>query len=458
MAKTNILLVEDESIVAEDIRLSLKSLGYNVVDILASGEDAIKKIEKHKIDLILMDIVLRGKISGIEASSQIRSSFDIPVVYLTAYADEKTLDRAKLTEPHGYILKPFNDRELHSTIETALYRHKMEKRLRENEERFRSIVENSLEGIVILDDNYRFLYVNDEVARISGYSRRELIGEDFRRFLTDESKVTVTDYYQRRQRGDEIPNRYSFDIIRKDGEKRCVEISSSLMKDSSGNVRSVGQILDITERKRSEKVQIVLYQISDAINKTKDTNKLFKTIHSLLSGILDTRNFYIALYDRENDLISLPYCIDEKDKVDSFHAGKSMTKYVIKQKKPLLITEEGIEKLAKKGDIELLGTLSKVWLGVPLCVEGDVIGAVVVQSYTDASIYTKKDMGLLEFVSDQIALALERKRSEDELKKHLDELQLYYNATIGREKRIIELKGEINRLLSELGQDRRYGV
>jgi PAS domain S-box-containing protein len=131
-------------------------------------------------------------------------------------------------------------------------RKRAEEELLESEERSRSIVENSHDGIMILDDAYRFTYVNDELCRMSGYSREEIIGQDFRKFLDEESKQLVADRYIRRQRGEEVPPRYEFNIVHKDGQKRRVEISSSVIKDSAGNAKTVAQILDITERKQAE--------------------------------------------------------------------------------------------------------------------------------------------------------------------------------------------------------------
>ena len=136
MAKAKILVVEDDAITARDIQDRLRDLGYDAPAIAASGEEAIKMAEEIKLDLILMDIVLKGDMDGIEAAVQIRDRFDVPVVYLTAFMDEERLERTKVTEPFGYIIKPFEDKELHPIIEMALQRHKMEKTLRESEERF----------------------------------------------------------------------------------------------------------------------------------------------------------------------------------------------------------------------------------------------------------------------------------------------------------------------------------
>lgn len=149
MSKKKILVVEDEAIVAKNIQRCLNKLGYTVPSIVATGEDAIKKVEDSPPDLVLMDIELLGEMDGIEAAKLIKSRFDIPVIYLTAYADEKTLERAKITEPFGYITKPFEDRDLHGTIEMALYKHKTEEALNKQREKFISVLIHDLKGPLV---------------------------------------------------------------------------------------------------------------------------------------------------------------------------------------------------------------------------------------------------------------------------------------------------------------------
>jgi len=126
MGHPAVFIVEDEAIVANDIKETLKSMGYNVVGIAKSGELAIEKVKEMKPELVLMDIHLAGQMDGIEAAGQIHSLYDIPVIYLTAHADTELLERAKITEPYGYVLKPYDERELHSVIEIALYKHKID--------------------------------------------------------------------------------------------------------------------------------------------------------------------------------------------------------------------------------------------------------------------------------------------------------------------------------------------
>lgn len=160
MAKTNILVVEDESIVAKDIQHSLKKLGYQVVDLCSTGEQAVHVAEEKKPDLVLMDIMLKGEMSGIEAANIIRERYNIPVIFLTAYADESTFSKAKVTEPYGYIIKPFKEIDLHTSIEMALYKHEKETEVRKERDFLYSIVENKeSKDIIFIKSNSRLVRV-----------------------------------------------------------------------------------------------------------------------------------------------------------------------------------------------------------------------------------------------------------------------------------------------------------
>jgi len=160
MAKTSVLVVEDESIVAKDIQNSLKKLGYSVPSVENSGEDAIDAAGQHRPDLILMDIMLKGDISGIEAAEQIKNRYQIPVIFLTAYADESTLSKAKVTEPYGYIIKPFKEIDLHTSIEMALYKHGKEQEVRKERDLYSSIVlDKSADDCIFVKSNSRLVKV-----------------------------------------------------------------------------------------------------------------------------------------------------------------------------------------------------------------------------------------------------------------------------------------------------------
>ena len=163
MSKINVLIVEDESIVAKDIQHSLKKLGYNILGICSTGEDAIKSAKDLSPDLVLMDIMLKGDMNGIEAAAQIRETNNIPVIFLTAYADENTLNKAKVSEPFGYIIKPFKEIDLHTSIEMAIYKHGKEQEIVKERDFLYSIIENKDGGkeFVFVKSNSRLVKLNN---------------------------------------------------------------------------------------------------------------------------------------------------------------------------------------------------------------------------------------------------------------------------------------------------------
>jgi putative two-component system response regulator len=195
-----VLIVEDERIISEDIKKRLQKLGYSVPSIARSGEEAVHKARVLRPDLVLMDIVLEGEMDGIEAAAHIKSLCEIPIVYLTAYADQKTLERAKITEPYGYILKPFDDRDLHLTIDIGLHKHRMERKLRETEERLRKTLEDTIRALasaVELRDPYtaghqrRVSDLSCAIASELGLSSDQIDGLRLAGLVHDVGKIRV---------------------------------------------------------------------------------------------------------------------------------------------------------------------------------------------------------------------------------------------------------------------------
>ena len=282
MPEIKILIVEDEAIVAEDIRNSLQSLGYIIVAVVSSGEEAVAKIEEDRPALVLMDIVLKGDMDGIEAASQIHSRFNIPVIYLTAFTDEKTIERAKLTEPFGYIVKPFEDRELHSTIEMALYKYKMESKLKENESRLSTILKSIGDAVVVTDAEGSIQFMNDIAYSLTGWKHGEAIGKPLVsvfNIVNEETRKKVEDPVTKVIREGKVVGLANHTIlISKDGKEIPIDDSGAPVRDKKGNITGIVLVFhDIIERYEAEK-------------KLQQSEKRYRSLYEdALSGLYRSR-------------------------------------------------------------------------------------------------------------------------------------------------------------------------
>ncbi len=178
MVNAKLLVVEDESIVARDIQNRLRNLGYDVPAIVAYGDKAVDLAADLRPDLVLMDIFLKGDMDGIKAAELIRSRYDIPVIFLTAFADPGTLQRAKITEPFGYILKPFEERELLTAIEMALYKHEMEKKIKDSRRWLATTLQSVDDAIIATDTTGRIVLMNRVAEALTGWKEAEAAGHD----------------------------------------------------------------------------------------------------------------------------------------------------------------------------------------------------------------------------------------------------------------------------------------
>lgn len=191
MEENSILIVEDEMVVAQSIKHKLEKMGYAVYGICSNGSETLQLIDSAPPNLILMDIKLDGHPDGIETAKVISDRYDVPIVYITAYADEETLGRAKLTAPYGYVLKPFTDRELRSNIEIAFYKHKMEKELKKSEKHLRTIIQSMNTGLLVLDSEWNITFLNEQMTAMLGFQENELLGNPFRMLISEDAIETA---------------------------------------------------------------------------------------------------------------------------------------------------------------------------------------------------------------------------------------------------------------------------
>ena len=254
---TKILIVEDENIVAIDIKNSLKSLGYGISGVVASGENAILKVAEKRPDLVLVDILLKDKMDGIEAAEQIRNRFNVPVVYLTAFADDKTLQRAKITEPYGYILKPFEERELHTTIEMALYKHQIESKLKEHERWLNTTLISIGDAVIATDKKGFVIFMNPIAEDLCGWTQEQAIGKDLNtvfRIINEKTRKSAISPVKKALRKGVIVGLSNHSIlIAKNGSEIPIDDSAAPIKDDHGNITGVVLVFrDITNRRQAE--------------------------------------------------------------------------------------------------------------------------------------------------------------------------------------------------------------
>ncbi len=243
MASPKILIVEDENIVAKDLQKRLVNLGYDIVGVASTGEEAVKKAIATSPDLVLMDVRLKGEMSGIEAASTLRFQYGIAIVYLSAYADNDTLKRASKTEPFGYILKPFEERELHTTIEMALYRKELERRFKENETWYGTTLRSIGEAVIATDMVGAIKFMNSAAENITGWKMNEVLGEDLLKvFRTAEDSTknqSINPVNQILKNKIAAVLKYHATLISREGREIPIDESASPIKDGLGNTVGV---------------------------------------------------------------------------------------------------------------------------------------------------------------------------------------------------------------------------
>jgi len=239
MEPTKIMIVEDEVIIARDIEKSLTNMKYIVLPLVTTGEEAVEKAKEKKPDLILMDIVLTGEIDGVDAAETIKNELNIPIIFLTSYSDEHHLSRAKLTEPFGYLLKPFEIKMLHACIQMALYKHKTEIKISKMNQFLNNIMETMVDILIVINHEKNITHLNQAALSILGYKKQELIGKNFTELICKDNENTYLnkciDFFDNLKKIDKI-NDYELMFQNIKGDKIPVSISTSKSFDKKNNV------------------------------------------------------------------------------------------------------------------------------------------------------------------------------------------------------------------------------
>jgi PAS domain S-box-containing protein len=281
--------------------------------------------------------------------------------------------------------------------------------------------------------SFQYDFIGEGIYEISGYEASDFNAEVWETLVQETCPISdlagnSTDFYI----GEENSNPNStwkceYRIRAKDGKIHWIFDSAVMLRDEQGVIQgSIGLYRDITEAKRTEQVQQAIYRISQAVVTTGSLDEFYRSIHQTLGELMPVENFYIALFDPYEDLLSFPYYVDLYDQPPPpAKPEHGLTEYVMRTKKPLWAPEAVFRELVTKGEVEAVGSDSIDWIGVPLKLEEQVTGVMVAQSYTEGVLYNQEDLDLMEFVSTQVAMSIERKKTEDALRDSLEDTRHY---------------------------------
>ncbi len=327
-------------------------------------------------------------------------------------------------------LPALGDKYAMALIRDIDYLKKAEKQLLENEERYRTIVENSAEIICRLTPEWKFSYINETFKTLLGYELGAIKEKAIWDLIFSEKREEFISKFKELNPFEEASYYYEVPIISKDAQLFYFGLTIKFIFKKGYLFRIQISGLNISERKKLETIREVFFNISHTLLKKITLDELYKEIHQNVAKLIPAKNFYIALYDEETETISFPYFIDEFDEPPKPRKlRRGLTEYILRTGKPFLATKDSYMDLAHKGEIELIGELPVDWLGIPLKTQGKTIGVIAVQSYYKEIRYDEQSKEILSYISQQIALAIEKKKSEEELSSSLSLLSSTLEST-----------------------------
>jgi len=295
LEKKNILIVDDESVVAIELKLHLKSLGYNVTAVVSTSEETFRAIEKQLPDIILLDIMLQDNCDGIEIAQKIKAKYRIPVIFISAFSDNKTIERAKLAEPFGYIVKPFEEKELHSAIEVALHKHSIEKKLKENERWLLTTLQSIGDAVITTDSAGKITFVNKVAEELSGWEGKELIGKKISttiKFIDEESHKEISNPVLHVINSNSSYNlNTKISLVTRSGEEIPINDSAAPIMNEKG--KFVGVVLVFRNVSAQRKVEFEINQVHNQLEelvniRTKELTEVNLKLENEIAGHLQT--------------------------------------------------------------------------------------------------------------------------------------------------------------------------
>jgi PAS domain S-box-containing protein len=474
MANARILIVEDDAAVASSLSDCLQLLGWSVSGIAPSGEEALLRAAECRPDLALMDIKLQGAMDGVGTAKEIQARFDIPVIYLTGYSDDGIVQRAAETGPYGFIVKPYGLRELKSTIEIAIHKHAVEQKLKESEARYRSLVEHSVQALVVVEGMPpHIVLANAPCAAITGYSVEELLSLSAGRaaaLIHPDDREWLLGHFEELFAGRPVPPSGELRILRRDGSVRWVAYFSSVVEHSD-RVAVQAAFVDITERKNAEKamqsahgelekrvqertVELaranellkeevaarlefeealqrrnrelqMIYHVAQELSSCLDLDRVTTTALSEARHLLNASGCTIWLIDPDDGQLTCWQAVGPHSEILTglcVPEGEGLVGWVAQHKENLLVTDTRTDDRHFKDIDARVGIEARCILSIPLEVKQKLLGILQVVGETPAC-FDEDDVTLLKPLAASAAIAIENALLHEQLRREAEELE-----------------------------------
>jgi PAS domain S-box-containing protein len=346
------------------------------------------------------------------------------------YGDERTIQFTVtlMTSPNGEIVA------LTMLGEDVTENKRMVRALRESNEKLKDLFENASDLIVVFDADGKISYANQSWKSALGYTDQDLAKLKFEDLLADDSKEAASEYLRKVVLGEKIDNLETKFVT--NTNKPIYVVGSVNCKIQNGKVLEFrGIFYDNTYKVRAERTQYLYYGIANLALKSDNLDTLFIDIHKLMKSVMEVNNFHVALFDKGKNSLQYPYYVDEQFGIyngiekQKTILSDSLTEYTLRYANSIFLYEEHIIQLASKGELQITGRIPKIWMGVPLKLDGDIIGVIGVKSYNDKGKYRLRHLEMLDFVSGQIAFAIERKRKEEMIRNQTAKLNAIFEAS-----------------------------
>jgi PAS domain S-box-containing protein len=431
-----VLIVEDEIITALDIQEHLENMGYTIPSIVHSGPEAVDAAIETRPDLVLMDIGLKGKMDGVETAQRIRNRLDVPVVFLTAYADEQTLQRAKVAEPAGYILKPFDEKELRSTIEVALYRHQIDRKTRESETRYRiasELISDFAFSFRVEPDGDLFSeWITDSFTRATGFTPQETGSRGWLGLVHAQDRDRMTERLQSVLQGK--PDTGELRIVTKSGDVQYVRVHiHPIWDETEGRVRRIyGAVQDITERRMTEEILrhrnrelALINQVGQELASTLDLDQVLINTLEEVRRMLGVTACSIWLVDSETEEVVCRQAIGAHGELVlnwRLQPGEGIAGWVAQNAESVIVSDTRTDRRHFKNVDRRTGVELRSILTLPLRIKDSVIGVLQVMD-TQAYRFREADQALMQALAAPAAIAIENARLVETLRRRTVELQ-----------------------------------